>query len=83
MSNDEKHTDFVKELESLINRHSQENKSDTPDFILAEYLQACLNAWNHGVYVRERWYGRECGNGTSLSRNKPGGPEPSREKEKS
>ncbi len=32
-------------LSNLINRHSMENKSNTPDFILAQYLSSCLNAF--------------------------------------
>ena len=35
--------DFRKELEDLINRFSKENGSNTPDFILAEYLEGCLS----------------------------------------
>lgn len=50
---------FEKELESLINRHSKENESNTPDFILAQYLSSCLAAWNTGVQQREGWYGRD------------------------
>ena len=49
---------FKRELESLINRFSQENGSNTPDFILAQYLLACLQAWNDSVTAREKWYGR-------------------------
>lgn len=52
-------TEFEKELERLINRHSQENGSNTPDFILARYLSSCLEAWNVGVRERERWYGHK------------------------
>ena len=51
-------TDFEKELEHLLNRHSQDNVSNTPDFILAQYLLTCLAAWNTGVRQREMWYGR-------------------------
>lgn len=51
-------TQFAQRLESLLNRHSQENWSDTPDFILARYLLDCLAAWNKGVRHRETWYGR-------------------------
>ena len=40
---------FEKELENLINIHSMENDSDTPDFILAEYLRKCLAAFNVAV----------------------------------
>ena len=51
-------TDFADELESLINRYSQENGSDTPDFILASYLNDCLKAFDSAVAARECWYGR-------------------------
>jgi len=47
-----------KDLATVLNRHSQEYASDTPDFILAEYMLACLNAWNKSVRTRERWFGR-------------------------
>ena len=45
-----------KELTRLLNRHSAENKSDTPDFILAVYLLDCLNAFEVAVIKREAWY---------------------------
>lgn len=51
-------TPFEKELEKLINRHSQENGSNTPDFILALYLGNCLRAFNQAVNRREGHYGR-------------------------
>jgi hypothetical protein len=50
--------EFEKELESLVNRTSRENSSNTPDFILAGFLRACLMAWNAGVRRRAMWYGR-------------------------
>jgi hypothetical protein len=56
--------DFKKELAQLINKYSRENGSNTPDWILAEYLVHCLNAWNSSVNARERWYGRH---GDSIS----------------
>ena len=49
---------FERELETLINRYSQENGSNTPDFILAQFLLGCLAAWNAAVQRREEWYGR-------------------------
>jgi hypothetical protein len=51
-------TAFTQELQSLINRHSMENGSDTPDFILAQYLNGCLEAYNAALTKREAWYGR-------------------------
>lgn len=50
---------FEKELTALINKHSQENVSNTPDWILACYIQYCLLAFNTAVQQREQWYGRD------------------------
>jgi hypothetical protein len=50
---------FKPELESLLNRYSMEGGSDTPDFILAQYLWDCLAAWNRAVNERTEWYGRD------------------------
>ena len=50
--------DFRGELEQLINRHSVENASNTPNFILADYLCGCLVAFDTAVQQRETWYGR-------------------------
>jgi len=47
---------FKAELEDLINRHSMENGSDTPDFILAEYLSECLRIFDRTIRSRENWY---------------------------
>ena len=47
---------FRKELEILINKHSKENNSDTPDFILAEYLNDCLIAFDKATNARSKWY---------------------------
>jgi hypothetical protein len=50
--------DFITELRELLNRRSMENGSDTPDFILTQYLTDCLRAWNRATKRREDWYGR-------------------------
>jgi hypothetical protein len=47
-----------KELEQLINKHSMENGSNTPDFLLAGYLKGCLDLFDATVRMREKWYGR-------------------------
>jgi len=49
-------TSFRKELTALINRYSKENESDTPDFILADYLIGCLNNFNGIMVHRKQWY---------------------------
>lgn len=46
---------FLVELEKLINKHSIENESNTPDFILAEYLRGCLTNYAETMKKREKW----------------------------
>ena len=48
---------FTKELQGLINKYSKENGSNTPDYILANYLFGCLKNWNVHVMHRSDWYG--------------------------
>ena len=43
-----------------INRNSAENGSDTPDFILAEYLMTCLDNFDKTVHARSDWYSHHC-----------------------
>lgn len=50
---------FEDELRTLINQCSVENESNTPDFILAEFIRDCLNCFNRAIEKREKWYGRE------------------------
>lgn len=58
-----KNTSEISKLENdmrmLLNRESEENKSDTPDWVLASYLRRCLDAFNDCINMRERFYGRE------------------------
>lgn len=46
---------FTEELEALINANNLESGSDTPDFILANYLNDCLTAFNNATNTREAW----------------------------
>lgn len=50
--------DLRADIESALNRNSAENGSNTPDFILADYLRGCLSAFDAAVSAREAWYGR-------------------------
>ena len=59
MVNFKKMTQYSKlrtEIEQAINKNSCENGSDTPDFILAEYLTDCLKTFDKAVVRREEWY---------------------------
>ncbi|GAA2554607.1 hypothetical protein GCM10010423_64730 [Streptomyces levis] len=48
---------FNKELAALLNKYSAEEHSNTPDFILAQYLVTCLDAFTVASRNREEWYG--------------------------
>ena len=50
---------FSDELISLINKHSKECGSNTPDFILAQYIEECLSIFETAVQQRETWHGRD------------------------
>lgn len=63
MKNEE---EFKKELETLINKYSMENDSNTPDYILASYLVGCLKSYNHAIYLRDRWFNFKTFNKTNL-----------------
>ena len=52
-------TTLLEDIRDAINRHSAENASNTPDFILAQYLERCLTAFDAAVKEREWWHGRE------------------------
>jgi len=50
------------DLAATINRWSIENDSDTPDFMLADFLIGCLQTFAQAVDAREQWYGRRSTN---------------------
>jgi hypothetical protein len=45
-SEEVKKSTFEKDLEILINKYSMENDSNTPDFLLKDYLINCLDNFN-------------------------------------
>lgn len=50
---------FEKDLAALINRFSLENESNTPDYVLAQFMKSCLDAFTIAVQQRETFYGRD------------------------
>jgi hypothetical protein len=46
---------FRIELVGLLNRFSKENESNTPDFMLADYLIAALDDFNEITNIRRKW----------------------------
>ena len=49
-------TSFHYELTALLNKFSKENASNTPHFILANHLEACLKNFNQTMKSREKYY---------------------------
>ena len=56
------YSDFQKDLEGLLNIHSIENRTDTPDFILAEYVVESLRALEHHHHAKKCWFSPEMKN---------------------
>lgn len=52
-----KKSELEKKLTDLINSESRENDSNTPDFILSEFMVACLDAFELTSNKREVWFG--------------------------
>ena len=45
---------FRNKIEDLINILSLENGSDTPDYVLSEYLTDCLKAYDKAAQMRDK-----------------------------
>lgn len=52
-SEKENQSEFVTDLKDMINRFNIESMSDTPDWVLANYLMRCLEAYNFAVLQRD------------------------------
>lgn len=50
-------TDLARDLQALLNRYERESGSDTPDFLLANYMLRALEAAEELILAREGWYG--------------------------
>lgn len=44
---------FRRDLAIVINHYSRESGSDTPDFVLAQYLDSCVAAFDDAVRQRD------------------------------
>lgn len=44
---------FEEDLAKLLNAHNYDTKCDTPDFVLAKYVDMCLKAYENAVHVRD------------------------------
>ena len=55
---EEQRETLAREFASAINSNCIENTSDTPDYILGEYLVNCLEAFHEINHRRQTWYGK-------------------------
>ena len=49
-------SEFRRNIEAALNRNSAEKGSDTPDYILARFIEECLLAFDQAVRDRDEWH---------------------------
>ena len=54
-SKPESRASLFRDLRDLLNRHSVEGESNTPDFILADYMLGCLQIYENTLRRRTAW----------------------------
>ena len=52
---------LIQDFSTAINKVSAENNSNTPDFILGNYLVMCLENFDHITNMRNDWYSPNIG----------------------
>ena len=67
----ERESKFYSQLSEAINSNCMESGSNTPDFLLAEYLRGCLRLWDEMVTKRDAWYGKEISDPAPLPEQNP------------
>lgn len=55
---DNEFENLKKDIAAILNKYSQENRSNTPDYMLADYMLGCLNVYENTISAREKWFGR-------------------------
>lgn len=68
--------DLRSEIKSALNRASAENASGTPDHVLADFLLACLDAFDAATRRRDGWWGHEPRIGGLIPAVSAPGPQP-------
>lgn len=48
---------LLTEITAVLNRHSRENRSNTPDLVLAAFIMSALDAAERLIATRDVWYG--------------------------
>ena len=55
----EKYEAFSRDVSELINKHSLEGESNTPDYILGSYLTNCLISYTYAMRDKEKHHNSE------------------------
>jgi hypothetical protein len=58
---------LAQDIAAVLNRHSMENASNTPDFLLAEYMERAMSAAEIMISRRDAWYGVSLTPGPSVT----------------
>lgn len=53
MNDEKKYKAFEQDLKAFVNSWSMENGSNTPDYVLSEYLVGCLRAFDMAINRRD------------------------------
>jgi antitoxin component HigA of HigAB toxin-antitoxin module len=51
--------EFRRALAGVLNEYDVDGELDTPDFILADFLDASLSAYEFAKENTDKWYGRD------------------------
>lgn len=46
---------FEQDLIDILNKHSVENESNSPNYALTRYIQDCLDAFNNAHWARNNY----------------------------
>ena len=68
---EEQRESIARGFAEVLNCNSIENGSNTPDFILAQYLVNCLEAFHEINKTRETWYGKQLGIDSGITIDDP------------
>jgi len=51
--------DLKDDLAELLNQHSMEQASETPDYVLAEYMLGCLYTYEKAIVGKELFWDKQ------------------------
>lgn len=51
--------EIEKEITKIFNKHNLDTITDTPDYILADYVMTCLYAFFKAKGDIEKWFGKK------------------------